>query len=234
MQRNSRTDSLLPLTWKHIFASNLKYCYLVTFIVLLVFWKFNIDMLLYLQHRTTSIALFDPVLQLIPAHPVNLALNLSIYITAAVFFIYLLTKPRLLLIAAHALILMWALRWATIYLLPLATPPGKVPLPDMIAYAGHDISRDLFFSGHTATLFIMLFVSKNRLLSWLLLLILLLVVALLLIGHQHYFLDIIAAPFFAYVCYRVSAQMNQQTLSFLSRNRREKAASGSSNETITE
>ena len=184
-------------------------------------------MLLNLQDRATAIALFDPVLQLIPPYPVNLAINLSIYLTAAIFFIYLLTKPRLLLIAIHALILMWALRWLTIYLLPLATPPGKVPLLDIIAYAGHDVSRDLFFSGHTATLFIMLFVTRNRLLSLFFFLMLLVVVTLLLVGHQHYFLDIAVAPFFGYTSYRVSVQINQKIISLSAKNHRDEAAPGS-------
>ena len=189
-------------SWKQVFQSKLKYFYLITVIYLVVFQKINIHLLLYFQSRPEVIQIMDPILQIITPRPINVELNLFCYGTIIFLIIYFLNKPHKMLTILHALLLMWMLRWLTIYLLPLATPPHKVSLNDMIAYSHYTISRDLFFSGHTAALVIMLCAINNR---WIFLIsfsMTLVVVTLLLIGHQHYFLDIISAPFFAYTCYR--------------------------------
>ncbi len=200
------------ITWKQVFGTNLKYFYLFTLICLVVFQHINIQMLLYFQHRRESIAMFDPILRMIPPHPMNTGLNIVCYGALGIVLIYFSNKPKQLFIVLHALLLMWMLRWATMYLLPLAAPPDKVPLDDVIAYSHHLISRDLFFSGHTATLLIMLFAVKNRWMFLFTLVMTLTIVVLLLIGHQHYFLDIVSAPFFAYCCYQLSNRINQLLL----------------------
>ena len=214
----------IQLTWKKILRSNLKYLYLVTIIYLIIFQQLNLHVLVYFQHRPETIVLYDPVLSMITPRPINLELNIFSYATLAILLIYLLAKPKRLLIVLHALLLMWMLRWLTMYLLPLATPPLKVPLHDVIAYSNYQISRDLFFSGHTATMVIMLCVIKNRGMLLFTFLMTLLIIALLLIGHQHYFLDIIAAPFFAYTCYRLSVRLNQFLIPLLARDKKQALA----------
>ena len=209
----------LSLSWKHVLRSNVKFLYLATILCLIIFWHFNLAMMLLFQHRSLSIPLLDPILHMIPPHAVSLELNLLSYTAAITALIYLAKKPRLLLIAIQALLMMWILRWLTIYLLPLATPPNKVPLPDLLAYSHYNISRDLFFSGHTATIVILLLLTKaNRFMSIFMGLLLLAIVSLLLIGHQHYFLDILCAPFFAYTCYRIATKINHYAIPALLKN----------------
>lgn len=196
-------------TWKQVFQSNLKYLFVGTFIFLILFQQLNVHILVLFQHRLQSIVPYDPLLSFITPRPINLELNIFSYTTLLVLLLYFLTKPRMLLIVLHALLLMWMLRWLTMYLLPLATPPHKVPLHDVIAYSNYTISRDLFFSGHTATLVIMLCALKNRWLFIYAFIMTLVIIALLLIGHQHYLLDIICAPFFAIICYQVAVRFSQ-------------------------
>jgi len=178
-------------------------------------------MLVFFEHRPESIIPYDPLMRLITPRPINFELNLFSYSTLFVLFIYFLKKPRVLLIVVHALLMMWMLRWVTMYLLPLAAPPYKVPLHDIIAYSHYSISRDLFFSGHTATLVILLCAIKNRWMFMYAFLMALVIIALLLIGHQHYLLDIISAPFFAVICYQVSVRLNKFLVSLLLKSKAE-------------
>ena len=196
-------------TWKQVFQSNLKYLFVGTFIFLILFQQLNVHILVLLQHRLQSIVPYDPLLSFITPRPINLELNIFSYTTLLVLLLYFLTKPRMLLIVLHALLLMWMLRWLTMYLLPLATPPHKVPLHDVIAYSNYTISRDLFFSGHTATLVIMLCALKNRWLFIYAFIMTLVIIALLLIGHQHYLLDIVCAPFFAIISWPINICIKQ-------------------------
>ncbi len=211
----------MEYSWKQVFQSNLKYLFLGTLIFLFVFQQINLHILVFFQHRPESIIPYDPLLRFITPRPINFELNLFSYATLLLLLLYLLRQPRVLLIVLHALLMMWMLRWFTMYLLPLATPPHKVPLDDVIAYSHYTISRDLFFSGHTATLVIMLCAIKNR---WVFIgaaMMTLVVIALLLIGHQHYLLDIICAPFFAVICYQASARLSQFLVPLLLHSKKE-------------
>lgn len=196
-------------TWKQVFRSNLKYLFLGTLVFFVIFQHINLHMLVFFEHRLQSIIPYDPLMRLITPRPINFELNLFSYSTLFVLLIYFLKKPRILLVVVHALLMMWMLRWLTMYLLPLAAPPNKVPLHDVIAYSNYSISRDLFFSGHTATLVILLCAIKNRWVFIYAFVMTLVIISLLLIGHQHYLLDIISAPFFAVICYQVSVRLSR-------------------------
>lgn len=210
-------------SWKQIFQSNLKYLFLSTIVFLIVFQQINLHMLVFFQHRSESIIPFHPLINFITPRPIGTELNIFFYLTLFISLLYFLAKPKMLLIVTHALLLMWMVRWLTMYLLPLATPPHKVPLHDIIAYAHYFISRDLFFSGHTAMLVIILCAIKNRWLFIYAFVMTIVIIALLLVGHQHYLLDIICAPFFAVICYQVSVKFSQFAVPLLLKN---KAVSG--------
>ncbi len=206
------------LSWKEILTSRYKYLLIFTIVLLVILRQINLNLLISYQHRSLSIYLYDPVLHLIRPVDVGFWLFLSSYTAFGVAIIYFIRKPRQFTILLQALMLMWMMRWLTIYLLPLAVPPMKIPLHDPIAYFNHVISRDLFFSGHTASLVIMLCVSRQRWLRLFFIFFLALTVTLLLLGHQHYFLDIVAAPFFAYGCYRLALTFNDWITPLLTRN----------------
>ena len=111
------------------------------------------------------------------------------------------------------LVILWAyngvtlVRMASIGLISLNPPAGLIPLADPITnqfYGIHYITHDLFFSGHTTTVFLIFLCLKkkpDRIYS------LLASVALgflLLVQHVHYTIDVLAAPVFTYVFYRVA------------------------------
>ena len=97
-----------------------------------------------------------------------------------------------------------AVMWAT----PLDPPPGMIVLEDpfvqQVGGASHPLTRDLFFSGHTSTLFLLLLVVPGRAAKALFLACTLGVAFLVLVQHVHYAVDVLAAPPFAYAAWRLS------------------------------
>jgi PAP2 superfamily C-terminal len=97
-------------------------------------------------------------------------------------------------------------RAACMFLTPLDPPLGIIPLRDPIVEdlgAGIHLTRDLFFSGHTATLALLAWIVPGRRMRVLLTAATVVVACLLLLQHVHYTVDVLVAPFCAYGCQRL-------------------------------
>ncbi len=98
------------------------------------------------------------------------------------------------------------LRIIAMFLIPLDSPPTSLLLADPIVQyfgTGKQLTKDLFFSGHTATMFVLLLtaISKNEKILFLIGTIT--VATFVILQHTHYSIDVFAAPFFAYGAYRI-------------------------------
>ncbi|TGE21415.1 hypothetical protein E5K00_14090 [Hymenobacter aquaticus] len=149
-----------------------------------------------------GVRLPDPLLAVLPAHDVSWLTFGVIYVSVAVAVVYLLPRPLRLLRALWAYGLLHLLRLLTLWLLPLEPPTGLVllhdPLVDQLFYASATpITKDLFFSGHTATVVLLALAVGPRLLRRGLLLAAALIGLLVLVQHAHYSYDVAAAPLFA-------------------------------------
>jgi hypothetical protein len=82
----------------------------------------------------------------------------------------------------------------------------KDPVCDMM-YCSRTITRDLFYSGHTATLFLFYLCSSKKPDRVYMLLAAIAIGILVLIQHVHYTIDVLCAPFFASGCYRLSKKI---------------------------
>jgi hypothetical protein len=141
----------------------------------------------------------DPIHSLLPA------MNLSIpifTITYGSLLLYVFTtyrQPNFLsrLMIAYGLVVLF--RIGTISLIPLREPETLVFLQDPVLndliYPG-EIITDLFFSGHTALVFILFVLSGYR---WYFLLLTLLMGVFLMIQRIHYSIDVLAALPFAWL-----------------------------------
>jgi hypothetical protein len=90
------------------------------------------------------------------------------------------------------------------YLLPLEPPVTMIPLSDPFAEyftTGSVMTKDLFFSGHTATLFFLYLMTEKKLLRYVFLCATITVALLVMAQHVHYAIDVFAAPFFTYAVY---------------------------------
>jgi hypothetical protein len=91
------------------------------------------------------------------------------------------------------------------YLVALEPPSTMIPLTDPFAEyftTGSVMTKDLFFSGHTATLFFLFLITEKKLLRFLFLCASIAIAVLVILQHVHYTIDVLAAPFFTYAAYK--------------------------------
>jgi hypothetical protein len=156
--------------------------------------------------------LADPLLELLPVHD-NSALTFAlIYGAIGATLVYLLPRPQRLLQALWAYYLLQLMRIATLWLLPLEPPAALVVLHDPVmdrifAVTTQPIVRDLFFSGHTATMVLLTLAGRGRRWRWALGLMSLAVALLVLVQRVHYSYDVLAAPFFAWAAYWLAGRI---------------------------
>ncbi|MFC2136330.1 phosphatase PAP2-related protein, partial [Bacteroidota bacterium] len=69
--------------------------------------------------------------------------------------------------------------------------------------------KDLFFSGHTSTMFLLFLTAGSKNLRMVFLLLTILVAFCVIIQHVHYSIDVIAAPIGAYIGYKGAILLNK-------------------------
>jgi hypothetical protein len=151
--------------------------------------------------------LVDPFLILFTAVNVTWLTFGLIYLALIIAISSLGFHPEDMLLALQSYTVMALLRLSTIYFLPLNAPIGIIPLKDPFVEffgGGQTLLRDLFFSGHTATMFLFFLTSPTKKLKWIYLACTVLVAGCVLVQHVHYTIDVIAAPVFAYTSYRIA------------------------------
>lgn len=192
------------MNWKKFLSGKRNQAELiVTFLALAVILVTLSNFLNFVEARPGSV-LVDPVLSIF--HPIDLTwLTFGlIYISLIIAIISFALKPITLLFTIQLYSLMVLVRIAAMYLLPLEPPPTIIILNDPIVEffgTGQTLTKDLFFSGHTATLFILFLVAQNKILKTFFLFCTILVAISVLLQHVHYTIDVFAAVFFTYACY---------------------------------
>ncbi len=153
----------------------------------------------------TGIALHDPLLVRIPSVDVSWITFTILYSAVTLAVGRFLFHPSLFLEAALSYSLLLFFRILIIYLFPLEPPAGILPLKDpflsLFAYGDRVITKDLFFSGHTATLLLFAYIERKGVWRFYLLGSALAVAALVLVQHVHYSVDVLFAPLFAVVAW---------------------------------
>ena len=116
--------------------------------------------------------------------------------------------PELFLRSLQAYTILMLIRMTLLYFLPLEPDRNLIPLEDpfigKLFYSGNLITKDLFFSGHVSTIFILVLLNPVKTLTPVLLIATALIASFILIQHVHYTIDVVAAPFFAWLSYRIS------------------------------
>lgn len=160
-------------------------------------------LLFYLRYNETrqGVVLQDPLLAMI--NPVDLSLLTFILIyaglTSTVFM--LLPHPRRLMIGFQIYAVYAALRLFGMWLVPLEAPAGLIPLVDPLmswAHTGQQLNKDLFFSGHTASMFICYLILPPGWGRPIFLTGVLIMATTLIVQHVHYTVDVLSAPFYCY------------------------------------
>lgn len=117
--------------------------------------------------------------------------------------------PFMIARGLHAYAILQLFRMAAMQLCTFEPPPDIIPLIDPVTAVfypgGVPFLKDLFFSGHTATLALMVCISRGATLRWLMVAATIIVGALVILQHVHWTVDVLAAPFFVWAAWRTSA-----------------------------
>jgi PAP2 superfamily C-terminal len=160
----------------------------------------------HIQKRKGAV-LNDWLLARIPPHDVSVFIFGLIGAMALLIIIRAVKDPSIYITYCWTMIFVYLVRFVTLSLVALDPPPGLMPLIDPINsfFAGTIvITKDLFFSGHTATM-VMIYLCLEKPTDKRIALIAAIAVAcLLLVQHIHYTIDVLAAPVVVYACYRLT------------------------------
>jgi hypothetical protein len=194
------------MKWKEAFQNKkFKYVFLVTIILLALTLTALANFLNFIETRN-GVVFNDPVLKLF--NPIDLTWFIFglIYISLIASIIYFLKDPGLLLKALQAYIVLMIFRIMAMYLVPLDPPLKMIPLSDPFVElfgTGETLTKDLFFSGHTATLFLLFLLIENKTLKIIFPFFTLFTGSSVLLQHVHYSIDVFAAPFIAYCSFKL-------------------------------
>ena len=184
----------------------------ITVVVLAVVILSLTNFLNYIETRQ-GIILPDPLL--IHFKPINLTWFIFglLYLSLIIGLFEISRNPKQLIFIFQVYALLVVIRMAAMYLVPLNPPLDMIPLNDpFVQYfgTGRLLTKDLFFSGHTATLFLLFLVVQNNKLKTIFLIFTIAVALSVLLQHVHYSIDVLAAPFFTYTSYRVIIYLSQK------------------------
>jgi membrane-associated phospholipid phosphatase len=192
------------MSWKEFLKEKRNSVELIITLFLLVVMLTSLANFVNYAETRQGIVLPDPVLSLFQPIDLTWFTFALIYISLFVAIATLSKNPKQLVFAIQLYSLMAAVRIAAMYLLPLEPPAKMIILNDPFVElfgTGQTLTKDLFFSGHTATLFILFLVSEKKIIKTIFLTSTIAVAIAVLLQHVHYTIDVFAAVFFTYACY---------------------------------
>jgi membrane-associated phospholipid phosphatase len=194
------------MNWKSFFNNKKQRLELfLTTIVLAAILIFFSQFLLFVEARE-SVSIPDPILNAFSPIDLTWLTFALIYLSLIIALVELIKNPTRLILALQCYGLMVIFRAIAMYITPFEAPVTLLPLNDPFVQLfgqGNILEKDLFFSGHTATLFLLFLLMEKRILKVAFLIFTLVVGISVILQHVHYSIDVFAAPFFAYTSYRI-------------------------------
>ena len=193
------------MSWKEFLKEKRNKIELVVTLVFLAVVLASLANFLDFAEARQGVVLPDPILNLFNPIDLTWLIFALIYISLVVAIITLIKNPKQLMFAIQVYSLMVAVRIVAMYLLPLEPPEKIIILNDPFVEffgTGQTLTKDLFFSGHTATLLILFLVSEKKIIKTVFLISTITVAISVLLQHVHYTIDVFAAVFFTFTCYK--------------------------------
>jgi PAP2 superfamily C-terminal len=165
----------------------------------------------HIEQRQGGTLLNDWVLNMLPPHDVSIFIFLLIWATVGLGLLRAIGDPHFFLVVLYGYAILCVARFISISLVALEPPAGLIPLVDPLSnffYGKKFVTKDLFFSGHTSTLFVIAFSflgKKDRIFGFLAASA---VGILVLIQHIHYTVDVITAPIFSFIAYKIAEKVS--------------------------
>lgn len=155
----------------------------------------------------------DVFLHMIPAMDVSLPIFIVTWFMAILMIIKAIKNPSVFMTFLYGFVILNIARFISISLIPFNPPHDLIPIHDPIAnifYGDTYVTKDLFFSGHTATQFLCFLCLKKRIDRVFGLIATVLMGFLVLVQHVHYTIDVVSAPVFAYLCYWLATKVHAE------------------------
>lgn len=194
------------MTWKDFFSSHRNRIEFIISILLLVIVLFTLTNFLNYVESRNGFSFNDPILSLFEPIDLTWLTFTLIYGSLIAAIVNLISKPDKLLFTIQLYTLMVVARIISMWLLPLNPPEKMILLNDPFVEffgTGKTLTKDLFFSGHTATLFILFLTAYDRLFKRIFLVSTIILAISVLMQHVHYSIDVFAAIFFTYTCFQI-------------------------------
>lgn len=199
------------MSWKTFFQdSKSRTEFIITIIVMIPVLSAFSKFLSFIELRE-GVVLNDPLLNLFNPVDLTWATFALIYVAIILFLLNIIKQPKKLMIALQTYGLMVFFRALAMYLTPFNAPEKIILLHDpFVQFFGEGgiLTKDLFFSGHTGTLFLLFLLVENKTLKIIFLLATILVGSAVLLQHVHYSVDVFVAPFVAYGSYRIIKKLH--------------------------
>lgn len=197
--------------WKEAFGSK-KFLveFFVSFLILIITMICFSQFVQFVELRN-GVQLSDPLLNSYSA--INLTWPIFIMIYGAIIFalLILIYFPTELVILFEAYALMVIIRMIFMFAMPLDPPIGMIPLQDpFVQFFGSNksLTKDLFFSGHTASLFL-LSLSVPKKWKWFFFSLTIAVAIAVILQKIHYVVDVLVAPFISFCCYFLASRRHK-------------------------
>lgn len=193
------------MNWKDFFSNKKNRIELIVSLILLTMTLTGLANFVNFVENRKGVVFPDPILSLF--NPIDLTWITFglIYLSLIFAIVTLLKNPQRFLFALQLYTSMAVVRMIAMFLLPLEPPEKMILLKDPFVEffgTGQTLTKDLFFSGHTATLFIMFLVSEHKTIKIIFLVTTIIVAFCVLLQHVHYTIDVFAAILFTYACYK--------------------------------
>ncbi len=204
--REAGSSGTLANEWKAAWSNAAFRVQLVITVPLLIILLSLFSHFLAWVESRSGVVLHDPIIAHTAAHEFTWPIFILIYAGLVIGLVTLSESPWRLLMALQSYVLMVCIRIVAMYITPLDPPAGIIPLADpFVQFVGSGTvpTKDLFFSGHTATLMILSFAADRRRLQAFFAIGALIVGVLIVWQHVHYAVDVLMAPFVAYASYRI-------------------------------
>ena len=192
--------------WKTYLSNPVSRVEFTVTILLLVITVFSFSRYLLFNEARHGAVLDDPLLKHFNAIDLNPVLFFAIYSSLIIGLVSFSFTPNRLLLAFQTYTLMVLFRMTAMYLVPLDPPPGCIDLDDPVVFilgTGQKIIKDLFFSGHTSTAFMLFQIARNKFLKGYFLIATITVGSCVILQKAHYTIDVFAGLVFSYTSYQL-------------------------------
>ncbi|MCX7954303.1 MAG: sphingomyelin synthase family protein [Bacteroidales bacterium] len=197
--------------WKKFINTKKNIIFLIIIVIIFATELLTVLKALSFVEMRKGAQLDDPILKLIPSYDVSKILFFLTYTGSIAGIMLAIKTPDTFILTLITYAILLSLRFICMYLTPLDPPLNIIPLRDWVLeltfYQGEPNLKDLFFSGHTATMVMFYIIFKHSKLNYFFLIYSILIAVLLLIQHAHYTIDVFIAPFMAFVSYTLSKKI---------------------------